>query len=173
MLRVANMNWTTSAILSFALVWAAFGAAAQSSSTALEGERSAILSGRKPLAWSMKTPIRKQWHELTDEEKKPFLEEYESMPEGDQPPYPKKGLAPVMRELVAAQRELLVEGDLFLVVDVDSNGVAQGVTAYGAPSKEMVQAAGRVLMLTEFKPAVCGGKNCRMQFPFRMTFAVK
>jgi len=30
-----------------------------------------------------------------------------------------------------------------------------------------------VLLLTKFKPAVCAGKPCKMQFPFRFKFRVE
>ena len=35
---------------------------------------------------------------------------------------------------------------------------------------ELVQYAGMTVMLTKFKPALCQGQPCKMQFPMVFTF---
>jgi hypothetical protein len=70
--------------------------------------------------------------------------------------------------LAKVQQKLRVEGDLTMFVDVDSEGHAVSVSVLQSPDAQFTQAAASVLMLQEYKPAVCGGKPCRMQFPLRM-----
>jgi hypothetical protein len=47
-----------------------------------------------------------------------------------------------------------------------------GVKAWGSPSPEMTKFAASVLLLTRFKPAICGGQKCRMDFPLKYLFIV-
>lgn len=53
---------------------------------------------------------------------------------------------------------------------VGADGKVTEVKAIGSPGAEMVQYAGAVLILTKFKPAVCSGRPCRMEFPLRQYF---
>jgi hypothetical protein len=46
------------------------------------------------------------------------------------------------------------------------------VKAIGSPSPEMTQFAASVLLLTKFKPAICGGQPCKMDYPFRFAFVM-
>jgi hypothetical protein len=43
----------------------------------------------------------------------------------------------------------------------------------GCTYPKMTKAMASVLMLEKYKPAVCGGSPCQMQFPFRMNFHVE
>jgi hypothetical protein len=117
-------------------------------------------------------PINKRYHELTPAEKTILHGYYESIATGDEPPFPAEGLRPIHDAIRRAQAKLLVRGELLLIVEVSSTGLPTEVKAIGAPSPEMVQFAASVLLLTKFKPAVCGGTPCKMQFPFRYSFSV-
>ena len=63
-------------------------------------------------------------------------------------------------------------GDLYLVAEVDANGEAQSVTAYGSPDPDMTKFAASALLLQKFKPALCTGTPCAQKFPFSLGFAV-
>jgi hypothetical protein len=39
-------------------------------------------------------------------------------------------------------------------------------------NRDMANFAGKVLLLTAFKPAVCRGRPCRMDFPLMYEFVV-
>jgi hypothetical protein len=118
-------------------------------------------------------PIDKRYSELTAEEKAIVIGWYEKVEAGDEPPFPVDGLRPIYDALRKAQANLLVGGELILVADVGADGKPTRVTALGSPSSEMTKFASSVLLLTKFKPAVCGGKPCKMQFPFRFKFHVE
>lgn len=81
-----------------------------------------------------------------------------------------KSILDVVRK---GQEKLLVTGKLYLVATVEPNGKVSTVKAYGSPNPEMAKFASEVLLLTKFKPAVCGGRPCRMDFPLWYNFKVE
>ena len=81
-----------------------------------------------------------------------------------------KSILDVVRK---GQEKLLVTGKLYLVATVEPSGKVSTVRAFGSPSPEMATFAGQVLLLTKFKPAVCGGRPCRMDFPLSYNFKVR
>jgi hypothetical protein len=118
-------------------------------------------------------PVNLPYERLSPADRAKFNENYESMPSGDEPPFPQGGLKAVLEPIYKAQVKLLVSGDLFLIARVDANGAAQSVTAVGSPSPEITKFAASVLVLTKFKPAMCSGQPCSMEFPLRMRFKVE
>ncbi|TFV99535.1 TonB family protein [Oxalobacteraceae bacterium OM1] len=118
-------------------------------------------------------PPEKRYAELTPEQQAYVRSLYESMPAGDEPPYPLNGMAPILQAIVDAQQVLRVEGPLSLEVRIDRQGEATAVDILKAPSPEMAKAAGSIAMLTRYKPAVCGGKPCAMAFPIRLEMTLQ
>lgn len=127
---------------------------------------------RKAVVGPTSIPVNLSYDQLSPETQARFKQNYEEMAEGDEPPFPRGGLKEVLEPIHKAQSKLLVRGDLFLTAKVDASGVAQSVTAIGSPSPEMTKVASHVLMLTKFKPAMCSGQPCSMEFPLRMRFKV-
>ena len=116
-------------------------------------------------------PVNKTYPEFTPEQKDKVRALYEAMPPGDEPPFPAEGLKPVYSALAQAQQQLLVEGDLTLVATVAATGEVSQVEVVGrSPDRDLTQVASSVVLLTKFKPAVCSGKPCQMDFPFRFRF---
>ena len=128
---------------------------------------------KRDLVWNKKIPLNRRYHELTPEEKAALNECYEKIEIGDEPPFPAEGLRPIVDALSKAQDKLRVTGELRLLVDVDANGDATSIAAYGSPSPEMTKFSASILMLTKFKPAVCRGQPCKMQYPFYWAFRVR
>lgn len=118
-------------------------------------------------------PINRPYEGLTEAERERVRGWYESMPVTEEPPFPREGLKPILDALLKAQQRLLVTGDLFLIASVDPTGTVTSVKAIGSPSPEMVKFAASVLLLTKFKPAVCDGSPCAMEFPLRQSFRVE
>jgi hypothetical protein len=118
-------------------------------------------------------PINRRYGELTREEQDIVKSRYEAMMPLDEPPYPINGLVPVFEAVHEIQRKVLAQGDLSMFVDVDSQGQATSVSVMKSPDPTLTRAVAQVLMLTKYKPAVCGGKPCSMGYPFRMSFAVE
>jgi hypothetical protein len=118
-------------------------------------------------------PFDKAYADLTEDQKRIVRGQYEPMLDGDEPPYPIRGLGPIYKMIGAAQQKLRVEGPITLVVDVDSLGNATSVTAYGDPDPKMTKYLTRLVLLEKYKPAICQGKPCSMQFPFDITFSLQ
>jgi hypothetical protein len=128
---------------------------------------------KRNIAWSTTIPLNFRYHELSAEQRQAFHLNYEQIADGDEPPFPADGLRPIVEALSKAQRKLLVKGDLRLLVDVDANGDAISVSAVGSPSPEMTKVAASVLLLTKYKPALCAGQACKMQYPFNLSFRLE
>lgn len=118
-------------------------------------------------------PLNRRYEELTHEQQASLKAQYEHMEEDDEPPYPAQGTATLARAFSKLQQRFYAKGKLLLIVDVDSQGVAQNVSAVGDFDPELVKAASTVLLLTPFKPAKCKGVACRMSYPYRVEFNIK
>ena len=117
-------------------------------------------------------PINRTFAQLTSEERQLVKSQYESIADGDEPPFPANGLRPIYDAIAKIQGKLLVTGLLSMHADIDATGTVTGVSVYRSPDQKLTEAAATVLMLTKFKPAVCGGNPCKMAFPLRVTFKV-
>ena len=125
---------------------------------------------KRDLEWSSKIPLNKTYAQFSESEKAEFHALYESMPPGDEPPFPADGLRPVFNSNTKGQQIVRARGQINMVVTVDADGKATEVADLGgiggANALEMTRFAGSVLLMTKFKPAVCAGKPCKSQFPF-------
>ena len=117
-------------------------------------------------------PLHKRYAELSAAERAVLKQNWQPMPEDDEPPFPLRGLRPVHEGMARVQRHLLVEGDVSLIASVNALGEVTEVKAVGGPSRDLINAAASVLFDTKFKPAVCGGQPCAMQYPFYFRFVV-
>lgn len=118
-------------------------------------------------------PLDKRYAELTREQRATIKSQYEQMEADDEPPFPIDGLGPLYKVMAVAQQRLLVTGSLTLLVEVNSQGEANSVSVLQPGDPEMVKFVASVLMLQKYKPAVCQGNPCTMQFPFRISFATR
>jgi hypothetical protein len=129
---------------------------------------------RRELAHSNTLPLNKRYEQFTPEEKAALAAEYESMGEGDEPPFPRDGLEPILRAIEKANRRIGASGQMALLVEVNAQGRAVSVsslTKFADP--QMLRFVAEVLMLTSYKPALCKGLPCRMEFPFRASFRIE
>jgi hypothetical protein len=117
-------------------------------------------------------PIRKTYEQLSAEHKQIVKNYYNNMPQEDEPPYPKYGLISIYKPMVKLQERFQGRGDIEMYVTVDAEGRPRSVSVYKTPDADVSKAIASVLMLTEFKPAVCNGKPCTMEFPLVLTLAV-
>jgi hypothetical protein len=115
-------------------------------------------------------PLNLSWEQLSPQDRARFQGNYERMAPGDEPPFPIGGLRTLYGPLAKANRKLQVTGDLFVVATVDATGETTEVRIINQPGSEMGTFAGQLLLLAKFKPAVCQGKPCQMDFPLRFTF---
>ena len=118
-------------------------------------------------------PINRRYHELTTEQRAIISSWYEHIALGDEPPFPADGLQPIHDAIGQAQAKALVKGEMLLLATVNAAGDVEEIKMYRSPSKSMTTFVSGVLMLTKFKPALCGGRPCRMEYPFTFTFSVQ
>lgn len=124
---------------------------------------------KKEVKWDSKIPLDKTYGQLTPEQKEYFHAMYESLKPGDEPPFPLDGIKPIINAINKGQRLVRARGELNLTVTVGPDGKATGVADYGSTrNDEILKFAASILLLTKYKPAICSGKPCAMEFPFRL-----
>jgi hypothetical protein len=128
---------------------------------------------RHDIATGWEVPLNKTYAQLTPAQVEAFKSNYEPMAAGDEPPFPIKGMGSIIRAISKAMEVYPDRGQLFLVARIDRNGNALSVDVFSAPSPEIAQFVGEVLMLEKYKPAVCGGMPCVMDFPLSVELARK
>jgi len=122
---------------------------------------------KKQIRWNSKIPLDKSYAELTPEQKAELRAMYENLPEGDEPPFPENGIRPIFNAIRKAQRLRQASGELNMAVTVGPDGQAIKVEDRGGVYDiQMTEIAQQVLLLTKYKPAVCNGHPCTMQFRF-------
>jgi hypothetical protein len=116
-------------------------------------------------------PLNRRYDELTADEKAAVRELYEGMDPADEPPFPANGLKPMYDAIQQAhERRFHVRGEMTLVATVGPAGDTLKVEAIRSPDPDMTRFAASVLFATKFKPAVCQGQPCTMDYPLRMRF---
>lgn len=136
----------------------------------------------RPSTWSLirrdvitgsNVPVNKRYNEFTAEEKAVMKTYYQNMGPEDEPPFPEDGLRPIYSVIKQVQAKLLETGDLTIFVSIDANGAPVEVEILQSPSEEMTKFVSSILMFAKYKPAICNGQRCAMQFPFRFKFYVE
>ena len=132
------------------------------------------LKTRREVVRGSVVPVNKRYHEFTPEEKAVVQQWYEgTFGAQDEPPFPSDGLKPIYALMGKAQARLQVEGQVTVVATVGADGEVTSVAITGSPSAELSRFAAAALYNTKFKPGLCGGVPCTMDFPFRYRFGVK
>ncbi|MEY2689433.1 MAG: hypothetical protein RL375_3632, partial [Pseudomonadota bacterium] len=148
----------------------AAGAAEESQHSVKEGEPVTGTLIRRSIVDGSVLPINKTYSELSTNELAILRGYYEQMAPGDEPPFPLAGLKPIYEALSDGKDKFRSRGDLLLAAEVDATGEVSGVKVYKSPDPDITKFAASVLLLTRFKPAVCNGKACKMDFPISVVF---
>lgn len=111
-------------------------------------------------------PLDRAYNRFTEQEKQAFKDLYQPMQPGDEPPFPEQGLQPVIKKLSYAISRMKVEGEVTLHITVNAEGEATQFQIYQASSQQAAELVAHVFSQTKFKPAICDGKPCQMDFPF-------
>lgn len=96
---------------------------------------------------------------------------WNDMPQGDEPPFPEGGLQALLDPMRKAQNILGEAGPVYAVALVDAKGDVVRARVLQAPSDKLADFTAKLLAMTRFKPARCGGSACAMEFPLEMDFA--
>ena len=118
-------------------------------------------------------PLDKDYAELTSDEKALVKSSYENLGPSDEPPYPIGGPKHIYKMVAAGQQKFLVTGTMTIAVEVDVKGEPASVSVIRSPDAEMTRFVALVLMSQKYKPAVCDGAPCVMQFPLRINFTTR
>ncbi|NNC98564.1 MAG: hypothetical protein HKN85_00120 [Gammaproteobacteria bacterium] len=111
-------------------------------------------------------PFDKTYDELTEQQKEVFRATYGGLAENEKPPFPKTGVQAIYKPIIKGHKEIARAGNLFLVAMIDEKGKVESVSVYESPATSMTEYATTVLFNTDFEPATCSGKPCKMEFPF-------
>jgi hypothetical protein len=112
-------------------------------------------------------PLKKRYSDFTQEEKASMRAMYEGMPDGDEPPFPAAGMRYIVDDVATIAGKLDAKGFVSIHVNVDAKGNAAGVKVMNTPNLDVAKAIAYVLVKAKYKPAVCDGVPCDMEFPFR------
>ena len=118
-------------------------------------------------------PFDKSYHLLTSDQRRVLREAYVEMGPADEPPFPVGGLKAIYETITEGQQRLLVSGTFRADVEIDTEGNPIALAVYRSPNRTVTKLVSSVVLLTKFKPAVCGGSPCKMGFPIRITFTTR
>ncbi len=116
------------------------------------------------------SPFDGRYADLTPEQKAVLASDYENLPAGDEPPYPLYGLRHMIKPVVRYADTAAPVGSLIASVTVDSHGKAGAVTVYRSPDAEVARLIAAALSFESFKPGMCHGEPCRMDYVLRLDF---
>jgi hypothetical protein len=115
-------------------------------------------------------PFDKGYADMTPEQQAKIRARYPLLEDGDEPPYPLKGVAQHFKWVnEAAERLNIPNSKLRLLVQIDSSGKAVSVSVLETPDPKLTEVVASMMVETKFKPAICGGKPCAMMYPFYLT----
>lgn len=116
-------------------------------------------------------PVDASWASLTPAQKNAMRRNYPALEAGDEPPFPAKGERIMFEHIHRYNTALgVVEGNLAMHVLVGKDGKPRQVSSGGELNHEMVNALTLLVMLQDFKPAVCQGQPCEMVYPIHFNF---
>jgi len=118
-------------------------------------------------------PFDKSYNELTAEQQSVLRGAYAEMGVSDEPPFPVGGLKTIYEPITEGQQRLMVSGTFRADVEIDAEGNPIALAVYRSPNKAVTKFVSSVVLLTKFKPAICGGSPCKMGFPIRIGFTTR
>ncbi len=118
-------------------------------------------------------PFDKSYEELSDGLKSRVKAAYGGLKDSEHPPFPKKGTKVIYEPLYKANLDLRKEGDVLAIAMVDATGKVENVTIYKAPTKNIATMLSYIISNTEFDPATCDGKPCKMEYLFENKIETK
>jgi hypothetical protein len=117
-------------------------------------------------------PYDRSYEQLTPEQKAVVRAEYDSVGPNDEPPYPKYGLADVADAVSRMSVRDPIEGEVILTVRVDERGDAKSVSIYKTPDARLSNLIALMVTRSKFKPGLCEGRPCAMDYVFKYYFKV-
>ena len=117
-------------------------------------------------------PLDRRYDQMDEAQRALLRARYVGMGVADEPPWPAKGMAPLMMALRQGADAYRVTGQLDMTVEVGPDGAARSISVYeGAGDPQFTKFAAALLMTTKYKPAVCAGQPCAMAWPLQVTLS--
>jgi hypothetical protein len=121
----------------------------------------------RDIKWESDVPLNRTYGKLTPDQRAQLHAMYSSLAPGDEPPFPEKGLKSIFTAIRLAQRNYQAVGELIMSVTVGPDGVPKKAENLGTVSNAKITEVARdALMSTKYKPAMCQGAPCEMEFRF-------
>jgi len=137
--------------------------------TIKQSEPSVGTTIKRPIINAGTVPLDKRYADLSPQEKAILRSDFAQMKESDEPPFPAKGLMPILKELrkVHELLGLQYKGALAINVQIDSQGNPSNVSIIDSPAAEISEVTSVALLGQTYKPAICNGAPCAMEYHFR------
>lgn len=123
-------------------------------------------SKMRPIEATSYIPFNKKYDQLTERQKNIYRSYFEGLQKDETPPFPLGGLEEIYEPLIKGHARVGGGGELLVFSKIDKKGVVQEVTVYKSPTKKLAELVTTVMFNTKFKPAMCAGEPCGMDFPF-------
>ena len=109
-------------------------------------------------------PLDKTYAELSETDKTYIRANYENMPADDEPPFPLKGLNDIWVPVGKTFQRNDQIGEVVAIASVNAEGKVEKVSMYKTTSTDITRMVSAALFATEFKPGLCSGEPCAMDF---------
>lgn len=140
--------------------------------TLKDGEARTGSKFREVLVRSGGVPLNLRYDQLNEEQKALLKAPYASMGEGDEPPFPTAGLAPMYSEAQKAAQVLNARGLMRMHAQVNAQGKVTTVAVIKSIDSRLDMYVAGVLMRTPFKPALCQGEPCAQDYLFQLNIVM-
>lgn len=156
-----------------ALLISASSLAAEPEKFFIRHEDPALGTHIKTNSFVLNVPPEKNYADLSDHQKQKVKANFHPMAASDEPPYPVGGVGELYKVLSFVQHYWKARGDLEMVATVKPDGKVSLVSVYKTPDYRMTQYLAQILAVQKFKPALCDGVPCEMEYPLRLSMTRK
>lgn len=115
-------------------------------------------------------PFDRTWAQLSAAQKAVIAADYDSLPAGDEPPFPRYGLAHLVEPANKFFQTWSWSGPFVAGVSIDATGAVKEIKVFDSPNPDMTRVIAALLLNEPFKPATCGGEACARDFVLRLAF---
>ena len=165
------MNKRSMAVLAAACAAAANLAAAAGVEPVVYSLKDASLGTMIPQAYmTSNVPFDRTWAQLDSAQKAVVAADYESLPAGDEPPFPRYGLAHLVKPADKFFQTWSWSNGFAASVSVDSLGAVREIKVFESPNPDVTKLLAALLVNEPFKPATCGGEACARDYVLRLAF---
>ncbi|MES2901722.1 MAG: hypothetical protein V4723_18500 [Pseudomonadota bacterium] len=160
-------------IATTALLLASATLAAEPEKFTIPHDEAALGSRLKTSRFTLNVPPDKNYADLTEAQKNLVKANYENLGPDDEPPYPVGGVLTLYKTISDVGIYWKAVGEIELIATVSPEGNVTAVSAFKTPDIRMTEYAAKILAVQKFKPAMCKGVPCVMDFPLKLNLRTK